>query len=57
MQSQLKLISLINKPLVPVAAQSKARIILDPSNSGIVGLYPACDMFTCSRLFVLCCPV
>jgi hypothetical protein len=40
-----------------VAAQSKARMVLDLSYTGIMGLNLARDMDLCLRFSVLCYPV
>jgi hypothetical protein len=42
---------------VSLAARSKARVVLDPSNTGVVGSNPVRGMGLCPRLSVLCCPV
>jgi hypothetical protein len=36
---------------IPVAVQSKARMVLDHSNTAIVGSNPARDMDVCPRFF------
>jgi hypothetical protein len=40
-----------------VAARSKALMIMDLSNTGVVGSNTASDMEVCPRCSVPCCPV
>jgi hypothetical protein len=50
-------IKLIRQQLVPQGARSKAHVILDRSNTGIVGSMAARCMAKCPRLSVLSCAV
>jgi hypothetical protein len=40
-----------------VVVRSKARMVLNPSNTGILGSNPTRGMDVCPRFSVLCCPV
>jgi hypothetical protein len=43
--------------LIPVAAPSKVRMVLGPSNTGIVDINPARGSDVCPHFCVLCCLV
>jgi len=55
--SSLSLSSICKQTPVPVAVQSKARMVLDHSKTGIVGSNPAQHKDVCPCLSLICCPL